>query len=35
MRVVGAIVAGERDPQILAAHRDVRCATSEDTCVPR
>lgn len=31
VRIVRAIVAGERDPQVLAAHRDVRCATSEET----
>jgi transposase len=31
MRIIRAIVAGVRDPEILAAHRNVRCAASEDT----
>jgi transposase len=31
MRIVRAIVDGERDPAVLAMHRDVRCATSEET----
>src|SRR3979411_3029150 len=31
MRIVRAIVDGERDPAVLAKHRDVRCATSEET----
>ena len=31
MRIVRAIVGGERDPAVLAMHRDVRCATSEET----
>ena len=29
MRIIRAIVAGERAPEKLAAYRDVRCATSE------
>jgi OmpA-OmpF porin, OOP family len=28
MRILHAIVAGERSPDVLAAHRDVRCAAS-------
>jgi transposase len=31
MRIIRAIVAGERAPEALAAHRDVRCAASEET----
>jgi hypothetical protein len=31
MRIVRAIVDGERDPAVLATHRDARCATSEET----
>ena len=31
MRIIRAIVAGEQAPEILAAHRDVRCAASEET----
>ena len=28
MKIVRAIIAGERDPSVLAAHRDVRCKAS-------
>jgi transposase len=28
LRIIRAIVAGERDPQVLAAHRDPRCKSS-------
>lgn len=31
MRIVRAIVAGERDPAVLAAHRDPRCRASVET----
>jgi transposase len=31
MRIIRAIVAGERSPEVLAAHRDVRCAASDAT----
>src|SRR3954462_8810276 len=31
MRILRAIVAGERAPEVLAAHRDVRCAASDAT----
>jgi transposase len=31
MRILRAIVAGERSPEVLAAHRDVRCAASDAT----
>lgn len=31
MRIIRAILAGERAPEALAAHRDVRCAASEAT----
>ncbi|PIL21917.1 hypothetical protein P775_01990 [Puniceibacterium antarcticum] len=31
MRIIRAIVGGERDPEILAAFRDVRCKSSMDT----
>lgn len=31
MRIIRAIVAGERDPEFLAAFRDVRCKSSIDT----
>jgi len=31
MRIIRAIVAGERSPDVLATHRDVRCAASEAT----
>jgi hypothetical protein len=30
-RILRAIVAGERSPEVLAAHRDVRCAASDAT----
>ncbi len=29
MRIIRAVVAGERDPAVLAAHRDRRCHASE------
>lgn len=31
MRIIRAIVAGERDPDVLAKFRDVRCHSSTDT----
>jgi len=31
LRVIRAIVAGERDPAVLAALRDCRCKASEET----
>ena len=31
MRIIRAIVAGERDPCVLAAYRDVRCHSSTET----
>ena len=31
MRIIRAIVEGERDPNVLAEHRDVRCKESQDT----
>ncbi|MEZ5674357.1 MAG: IS110 family transposase [Thalassovita sp.] len=31
MRIIRAIVEGERDPEVLAAFRDVRCKSSTDT----
>lgn len=31
MAIIRAIVAGERDPQVLASHRDRRCHASVDT----
>jgi len=31
MRIIRAIVAGERDPDVLATHRDVRCHSSIET----
>jgi transposase len=31
MRILRAIVAGERSPEVLASHRDVRCAASDAT----
>jgi transposase len=31
MRILRAIVAGERSAEVLAAHRDVRCAASDAT----
>lgn len=31
MRIIRAIVAGERDPDVLAAFRDVRCHASVET----
>ena len=31
MKIIRAIVAGERDTQVLAQHRDVRCKSSLDT----
>ena len=31
MRIIRAIVGGERDPVALAAHRDTRCKSSEQT----
>jgi hypothetical protein len=32
-RIIRAIVAGERDPERLAAHRDYRCHASKDTII--
>ena len=29
MRIIRAVVAGERDPAVLATHRDRRCHASE------
>ncbi len=31
MRIIRALVAGERDPEVLAAYRDVRCHSSTET----
>lgn len=31
MKILKAIIAGERDPRILATHRDYRCRNSEET----
>jgi transposase len=31
MKILRAIVAGERDPMVLAQHRDVRCKSSVET----
>ena len=31
MRIIRAIVAGERDPDVLAAFRDIRCHSSVET----
>lgn len=31
MRIIRALVAGERDPDVLAAYRDVRCHSSIET----
>jgi transposase len=31
MKIIKAILAGERDPQVLAANRDKRCNSSEET----
>lgn len=31
MRIIRAVVNGERDPEVLAAFRDVRCKSSMDT----
>jgi hypothetical protein len=31
MKIIRAIVAGERDPQVLAAMRDGRCKASVET----
>ena len=31
MRIIRAIVAGERDPEVLAAYRDLRCKASIET----
>jgi hypothetical protein len=31
MRIIHAIVAGERDPDVLASFRDVRCHASVET----
>ena len=31
MKILRAIVAGERNPEVLALHRDVRCKASVDT----
>jgi hypothetical protein len=30
MRIIRAVVAGERDPAVLATHRDRRCHASEE-----
>ena len=34
MRIIHALVAGERDPDVLAAYRDVRCQLSEASASP-
>jgi transposase len=34
MRIIRAIVAGERDPNMLASYRDVRCHASVETDTP-
>lgn len=31
MKILRAIIAGERDPEVLAGHRDVRCKSSPET----
>ncbi|HYG90953.1 MAG TPA: IS110 family transposase [Azospirillum sp.] len=31
MKIIRALVAGERDPEVLAAHRDTRCRASTET----
>jgi len=31
MRIIRAIVAGERDPDTLASYRDIRCHSSVET----
>jgi transposase len=31
MRIIRAIVAGERNPDVLAIYRDVRCHSSMET----
>lgn len=31
MKIIRAIVAGERNPEVLAEHRDVRCKSSPET----
>jgi len=31
MKIIRAIVGGERDPQVLAKFRDIRCKSSEET----
>jgi transposase len=31
MKILKAIIAGERDPQVLAEHRDPRCLNSKET----
>lgn len=31
MKILKAILAGERDPQVLAGHRDARCHSSQQT----
>lgn len=33
MKILHAIVAGERDPRVLAEHRDARCKSSVETIV--
>lgn len=33
MKILRAIVAGERDPHLLAVHRDARCKSSIETIV--
>ena len=35
MRIIRAVVAGERDPAVLATHRDRRCHASEAGSPPR
>ena len=35
MRIIRAIVAGERSPEVLAAHRDVRVPLRTARCGPR
>lgn len=34
MRIIRAIVAGERNPDVLATYRDVRCHSSIETIAP-
>lgn len=31
MRIIRALVAGERSPEVLSAHRDLRCVASDGT----